>query len=152
MKLGIIHISDFHVREDEVFLDYKIDAFINSFNEYNDIRNYVIAFSGDLAFSGKEKEYKKSRYLIGQFIKKLQDKDRNVDLIMVPGNHDLCLPDNARTIDDIIELFKNPITEDTLTAELAFLDNYYKFSHVKFLNANKKRIDKLADRINLYFD
>lgn len=103
MKVAIIHLSDFHIKDREHFERAKYNGIISSLNALGELDDYLVVFSGDLANSGDINEYKKSRFLFGQLINGIKQKnnDKFVNLLMVPGNHDLCLPKDARTSEDI---------------------------------------------------
>ena len=131
MKVAIVHLSDFHIRDREVFLNQKVDGVLSALNVLGNIDDYVVVFSGDLSHSGQVNEFKKSRYLIGKIISGIKQKNGNkfVNLFMVPGNHDLCLPQNAREGKDIQEHYDNGTIEKILDAEASYLENYYLYSN-----------------------
>lgn len=144
MRLAIIHLSDFHVKGSGKFSDKKIDGLIKSLNTLGNVDEYLIIFSGDLAFSGKPNEYKSSRYIFGKIIAGIKQKNKNkyVDLYMVPGNHDLCFPDDPRSRAYIQEHYENGRIDDLLKTELSYLDNYYEYSNANSLVP----YDKLLNR------
>ncbi len=144
MRLAIIHLSDFHVNDSSRFSDRKIDGLIKSLNTLGTVDEYLIIFSGDLAFSGKPNEYKKSRYIFGKIIAGIKQKNNNnfVDLYMVPGNHDLCFPDNPRSRAYIQEYYENGKIDDLLNTEFSYLDNYYAYSNANAIIP----YDKLLNR------
>lgn len=130
MKIAIIHLSDFHIKEKDRFLDYKINQLTNAINTLKNIDSYIIAFSGDLAYSGEKSEYNKSKYLIGKIINNLQTTNNTIKLLMVPGNHDLCLPDNARDGKEIQDYYNTGTINKYLPIEFSYLSNFYENSHV----------------------
>lgn len=144
MKVAIIHLSDFHIVENERFSKVKIDEFMESLNILGDVDEYIIAFSGDLAYSGKINEYKASRYLFGQIIRGLKQKNGNrfIPLLLTPGNHDLCLPEGARVRSEIQQRYDSDTIDEALPTEYSYLDNYYQHS-----NANGRvPFDKMLER------
>ena len=48
MKTAIIHISDFHIKENDHFIVDKIDKIANALNVLGKIDKYIVIFSGDL--------------------------------------------------------------------------------------------------------
>src|SRR5690554_5010630 len=98
MKVAIVHISDFHVKAGEHFINEKISMFLDSLNTLGTVHEYAIVFSGDLADSGQINEYKSSRYIIGKIIEGIKQKNNGkfVDVLIVPGNHDLTLNEESR--------------------------------------------------------
>ena len=144
MKIGIVHLSDFHVYENERFLSEKINRFLESLNVLGNVDEYVVIFSGDLANSGKINEYKSSRYIIGQIIQGIKQKNNNkpIELFMVPGNHDLDMSKNPRTGEDIANAYKNNLIESLIDNEIKLFNNYYKHSHANGHISNDKILDK----------
>ena len=68
---------------------------------------------------------------MGQIISRVKVKNGNkfVNLFMVPGNHDLCLPENPREGKDIQEYYDSGKIEEIVQTEVKFLENYYLHSH-----------------------
>lgn len=135
MRIAIIHLSDFHIHSNEHILDQKINGILSATNILENIDDYIIVFSGDLSYSGQINEFKQSRYVFGKIIRGIKEKNNNkfVTLLMVPGNHDLCLPPNARARKDIQEHYDNESIEELIPEESTYLENYYLYS-----NANGK--------------
>ena len=132
MKVAIIHLSDFHIKDREHFERAKVNGIISSLNALDKVDEYLVVFSGDLANSGRINEYRQSRYLFGQLINGIKQKNNNkfVNLIMVPGNHDLCLPEDARTSDDIQQAYFDGTIESRVEEEIRYLDNFYNYSNI----------------------
>ena len=131
MKIAILHLSDFHVCDNDRFANQKIDGVLSSLNSLGKVDDFVVAFSGDLSQSGQINEYKKSRYLFNRIIAGIKQKNDNkfVNVFMVPGNHDLCLPNNARERRDIQEHYNDNTIEDLIPEEAKYLENYYMYSN-----------------------
>ena len=135
MKIAIVHLSDFHIRAGDQFLSLKTNGILSALNILGKVDDYIVVFSGDLSNSGQVNEFKQSRYLLGKIISGIKQKNDNkfINLFMVPGNHDLCLPKNVRVREDIQEHYDNETIEDLIPAEVSYLENYYSYS-----NANGK--------------
>jgi len=144
MKIALIHLSDFHVKSDANFSNTKINRFIECLNVLGNVDEYVIVFSGDLAFSGEALQYKHSRYIFGRIIAALREKNGNkfVNLILTPGNHDLCLPHNARERADIQKNYDNGTIETLLPDEFDFLNNYYLHSNLNGRTPYNKTLER----------
>ncbi len=144
MKIAILHLSDFHILAGERFLSEKIKRFGDSLNILGNVDEYVIVFSGDLANSGKANEYKCSRYIIGQIIYDIKQKNDNksVDLLMVPGNHDLTLTKESRDSSVIQEAYEKKSIEHNVISEIELLNNYYFYSHAN----TRVPYDKILER------
>ena len=61
MKIAIIHLSDFHIQENCRICSAKLNALVSALSVLGNVDHYVIAFSGDLAASGKINEYRTAR-------------------------------------------------------------------------------------------
>lgn len=88
----ILHLSDLHVRTDTVWSTAPIlsDAKRLILDQANRENVDVVVFTGDIAFSGKEAEYK----IAGDWLDDLclQPTGLNLDpkgVVFVPGNHDV---------------------------------------------------------------
>ncbi len=143
MKTAIIHISDFHIRENDHIISEKIDKMISALNVLGKIDKYIVIFSGDLAYSGKVNEYKKTKFITGSILKKLLELSNNekVEFLMVPGNHDMVLDENSRKCDDILKYYKENIIDEKLDEEISMFDNFYKESKVRMSKRKDKTID-----------
>lgn len=131
MKIGIVHLSDFHIHEGDRFLAQKIDGVLSALNVLGALDDYIVIFSGDLSNSGQVNEFKCSRYLIGRIINGIKQKNNNkfVNFFMVPGNHDLCIPLNARERKDIQDHYDTETIEELIDTEISYLENYYLYSN-----------------------
>lgn len=131
MKIAILHLSDFHIKNGERFLNNKIDAINSALNVLGQIDDYIIVFSGDLSNSGQVNEFKQSRFLFGKLINGIKKKNDNkfVNLFLVPGNHDLNLPKHPRGRKEIQQAYNEGKIETILQNEFKYLNNFYIFSN-----------------------
>ena len=74
MKIAIIHLSDFHIKNGSKFIIEKIKKINDATTACGNIDEYVIVFSGDLAASGQIEEYKQSRFIFNTLINGLKEK------------------------------------------------------------------------------
>lgn len=74
MKILLIHLSDAHLK-DNTYIDEKIiNAQVQAINSLGKFDKCCIVFSGDLAYSGQENEYKKAKFYLGNLWRKLTNK------------------------------------------------------------------------------
>lgn len=144
MKVAIVHISDFHVKAGERFINEKINRFLDSLNALGTVDEYAIVFSGDLAYSGQINEYKSSRYVIGKIIDGIKQKynKKFVDLFIVPGNHDLPLTRESRNRVYIQQHYDDNRIEPIVADEIKLLNNFYTYSHAN----SQVPYDKIINR------
>lgn len=143
MKTAIIHISDFHIKENDHFIIEKIDKMITALNVLGKIDKYIAIFSGDLAYSGKVNEYRKAKFIIRNIYGRLKNlsNTEKVELLMVPGNHDMVFGEDSRECDDIIKYYKENKIDQQLEEEIKKFDNFYNESGVRMSNKKDKIID-----------
>ncbi|HEU5141282.1 MAG TPA: metallophosphoesterase [Bacillales bacterium] len=90
MKIGVLHISDIHlkVRNNPVLEKVKkIHSGIKS--ETYGLSHLFLVISGDIAYSGKLEEYNNGMMLIDTVKQNVADELKlDVSVIIIPGNHD----------------------------------------------------------------
>lgn len=92
MKIGILHLTDTHLKPSSNWLSDKFSNIINAIkNKFEDCDKIYIVFTGDIANTGIENEYtiaihflNSLRSLLNRFYK---DKLFQ-EIILTPGNHD----------------------------------------------------------------
>lgn len=105
----ILHLSDLHIRTNSTWSTTPIlsDAKRIILEQANEDNVDVVAFTGDIAFSGKEAEYK----IAAQWLEDLalSQNGLNIDakaLLLVPGNHDVdrdAIPPPATAIENTLK-------------------------------------------------
>lgn len=152
MKIAIIHISDFHIKRSDLFIDDKIEKIAISLNALGNVDKYIIVFSGDLAFSGKGEEYSKSKYITGKLLASIQKLSyEKVELLMVPGNHDMELSEESRKSNDIMKHYENKTIDDYLDEEKKLFKNFYEKSNIRDNQKQDKIIDNCYIKIEKLF-
>lgn len=92
MKLGILHLTDLHIANETEFWNSRAAKIVSAVrNDFHSCEKIFIVCTGDIAFSGKEEEYKIAskfftalRSLLNQFL----DRKCHDVIILTPGNHD----------------------------------------------------------------
>lgn len=119
MKIGILHLSDLHINNDN-YLD-KVELIVQACSfDVNQASELYITISGDIAQYGRKEEYEKAKEFIQSLKEKIKPKNRliPIEIILVPGNHDCCF-DNVKSTRKLI--IKN-CHNDTITEEDYFSD------------------------------
>lgn len=92
MKVLFLHLSDIHIRDKSTYSNDKIKKMITAITQEESIEKIFIILSGDIAFEGIKEQYQLSRKILGQIIVKLKQKyniNDCIDVLVVPGNHDI---------------------------------------------------------------
>ncbi|GMN07114.1 ATP-binding protein [Croceitalea sp. MTPC5] len=90
MNVLFLHISDIHLKDHDNSISKKVDKLFDSFkNKLNEVDHLVFISSGDIAFSGNEKQYQIAQEIFDDLKKKVTSySNHKPELIVVPGNHD----------------------------------------------------------------
>src|ERR1043165_4605964 len=102
MKLSVIHLSDFHIKESDLSITTLVDKIKAALkHQLMASQACVVIVSGDVAFSGKKAEYKIAKSFLTAIDAQIRLTNPNLKLkwLMVPGNHDcdFTLEDDVRT-------------------------------------------------------
>ncbi|WP_165749982.1 metallophosphoesterase family protein [Cellulophaga sp. Z1A5H] len=119
MKIGILHLSDLHIQDDD--LTSRIDNLVKSVEyDVKQISHLYIVLSGDVANFGRKTEFENAKIFITKLTEKLKEKWRvlNIKIISVPGNHDCCFDNEKKTRKSIL----NDCKKDIIDEEDYFLD------------------------------
>jgi predicted phosphodiesterase len=90
MQLGILHLSDIHFKQERNVILNRTDKIFDAVkNSYKGCEALILIISGDIAFSGKKKEYENAKYFIRKLYPSLKQY-LNIDpyALFIPGNHD----------------------------------------------------------------
>ena len=118
MKILFLHLSDLHIKDNSQ-LNIKIDKIISATQTIENVEKCIIICSGDLAFSGKEDEYKHVRIFLGTLLKKFgESRKQYIESYIVPGNHDMILNFDSRTSSDILSYLKEGKEDEYFNLEL----------------------------------
>lgn len=133
MRIGIIHLSDLHISNKAAIHQEKISALINSLQLFQPFEGAIIAFSGDIAGSGKSNEYLLATRLIGSLASELRSKynigQSNIKIILAPGNHDMNREISPQVERKKVELwYKQREIVDHISDELNRMRDFYDFA------------------------
>lgn len=120
MKLLFLHLSDIHLENKNTLSLKKLSKMSLALNNL-EVDKVFLIISGDLTKSGKEEEYLEFKKMIGFLVDELKknSKQKNIEMLIVPGNHDI-------NYNDI------PMDRDTLQKKV-FVQNEYKEIQQKYI-------------------
>lgn len=132
MKILFLHLSDAHFKQDTRLNDINIGAIVRSLPPKGAFDECVLVFSGDIAHSGNENEYKVAGRMIGILLKEIKDKyfegKKRIATLIVPGNHDNLPKNKDRNYNDIKGYYTDKKIDKHYYEDLAELDNFFSFS------------------------
>lgn len=106
MKVAIIQISDIHLASAKDFIISRMKLIAKSARTVTDSCDKIImAIAGDVADKGRSEEYAEALSFFNKLEKEiLQNNDvvKNIDYIIVPGNHDCSLSNSEPLRDALI--------------------------------------------------
>lgn len=131
MKILFLHLSDMHITGKKSVNHNQIKKIINAINVVGNFDKILIVLSGDCAFSGKAIEYTGVRRIVGNIISGIRAKfnyNDKINVITVPGNHDLDYDIGSLTVEDLNDIYSTNTYDKELSAEISKLNNYFNFS------------------------
>ncbi|WP_019541037.1 metallophosphoesterase [Proteiniphilum acetatigenes] len=104
MKIGIIHLTDLHIKETNNWIQDKIAGIVSALHlDFSKIDKIFIIISGDIANKGKG--YNEAETILTKFKNSLERfiEDTSFEYILVPGNHDCNFHEPNQVRDIIID-------------------------------------------------
>ena len=139
MRIAIVHLSDFHIKDKDIINYNKVSGFVSSLKSFEKIDDVMIVISGDIAYSGKINEYKTYEKLKNSLINKIKSElclNTFIPIYTVPGNHDINYDVLERKHKEIVEAYKGNKIDSLLDNEFKSIESFCAF------NTNKLSIDK----------
>lgn len=132
MKLVFFHLSDLHFQDSKGAHPAKIHAVVDSLAAYMPFEGIVIVLSGDIAATGNANQYKIASTFLGRLVSTFRNKylirEKNIKILIVPGNHDIDWGGQPRLDSATIRAFSDIEKEEYLQRELKCMKNYFSFS------------------------
>ena len=123
MKIKILHLSDLHFTVNNTSQNIVLSSLYKKIE--NDIvptnKPDILIITGDIAFSGKQKEYEKAKEYIDSIANLCKIKHENI--FIVPGNHDV---DREKIEKSHIKWWYNFEDEESLIENLSSSDSFPK--------------------------
>lgn len=132
MKFGLLHLSDIHLKDQKNFIQGKEESLCNAIaNLDSEIKEIIIIISGDIAYSGKLKEFDIADNILRNLKSILTLRKFNVNIILIPGNHDcnfenIDKDERGKIVKDIVEE-KTAINLNLINEVSSPLKNFFDF-------------------------
>ena len=140
MRVLIVQLSDMHCKAEASKYQTKLTKAVESIRTIQNVDSAVLVFSGDLVNAASKNEYRAAKQLMGKFLTDLGATfDCFVPLMLVPGNHDMNLPQGCRTSKEILEWDK----DDHLDAECSRLESFFEYA--------KRKVPNLVTKTEFWF-
>lgn len=160
MKILFLHLSDAHFEEGTYVNERIINSQVKAINSLDKFDECVIIFTGDITYSGQVNEYEQAGNYIDLLQRKITEKFRlktKINIIVIPGNHDINFENAFRDRDEVCCLRGKSVKAEVVQNELLRFDNFYKFAekYSCFENENLVEVkyidyeDKTRLQINL---
>lgn len=132
MKIGILHLSDLHIQEDD--LTNRIENLVKSVEyDIKQISHLYLVFSGDIVNFGRKSEFENAKIFVKGLTVRLKEKWKllNIKIVAVPGNHDCCFDNEKKTRKSILNDCKTDIVdeEDYFIDAMAVQSDFWDFTN-----------------------
>lgn len=110
MQALLIHLSDIHFTEDDDSYSKLAHRILSAIlAAYSRCDHCIILVTGDIAYSGKSKEYHVACSFFEKLRSGLKPISSNISVFLCPGNHDCDFTENSSVREILIEnLHRNP--------------------------------------------
>lgn len=145
MRLLILHLSDMHVKDHGSIESFRIQKIADSVASVGYFDRAILVISGDIAFSGTADQYDHAWKLVGNIITKVKKRNNHperIEVICVPGNHDLNHFGAPKTSEMLQEIRKSNKYESCLNDEFKKQSAFFDFANRNQCFASKGAFDR----------
>lgn len=158
MKAAILHLSDSHFKEQDNPIQTRVDRIAGALRSLGNFEDIYLVFSGDIANSGKAKEYEIALdFLIklGEEIKSEPGINR-LEYVVIPGNHDCNFASDSQSRRLMIDSLRNSknieLKDDSVIKTLCGIqDEFFNFLET-LCNTKYEGLDRLSYEYRFPFD
>jgi len=132
MKILFLHIGDMHIKNKEGINEFQIRKIADALNSFSGFDKVIIIIAGDIAQSGTPEQYKYARWLVGKLITSIKTKCKtsvSIEVVCVPGNHDLNHNGTPMTSTELQDIKKSNSYDENLPAELKKQQEFFNFAN-----------------------
>ena len=131
MKILFLHIGDMHIKDHNSVNSFQINKIADTLNSFSSFDKVVLIVAGDIAQSGTADQYYHAGHLIGKLIAAIKRRFKyrdKIDVLCVPGNHDLDHKGNPMTSEFLQGIRKVNSYEKHLPGELQKQEAFFNFA------------------------
>lgn len=140
MKILFLHIGDMHIVDRQGINFFQIKKLVDTFHGFGSFDKILLIIAGDISQSGQMEQYGHAKKLIGFLIAQIKracNYSSKLDVICVPGNHDIDHGGKSRTSDELQTIRNTRAYDKCLPGELEKQEAFFNFS--KFNNCFEEK-------------
>jgi len=155
MNLLIIHLGDIHLKSEEDIVLSRVEKITDTIkNNIHGYKSIFICVTGDIAFSGAEKQYNIAEQFFDDIRKELERYATiPIHFIFVPGNHDCILKSDDPLISgelDVRDVLIQTIRKQDSPIPTGLINNCTKIQSNFFKFEEKLTVVPLVNNDNVY--
>ena len=131
MKVLFLHIGDLHIKNSNGINEFQIKKIADSINVCVGCDKLILAITGDITHSGESGQYDVAYRCIGKIItsiKTCSNYKGDIEVVCVPGNHDIDHMGSSRTSEELREIRISNSYEKNLAAEVDKQKAFFNFA------------------------
>lgn len=144
MKILFLHLSDAHLKDALNDSIININKMLDAIAQVGHFDECLIVFSGDIAHAGQSGSYCVAKQLIEKIkigINEKFIKNKKIEVLIVPGNHDNFIKNKNRNAIELEQYYKEKQVDMKFKEDLLELDAFYEFANSQDCFIENKIID-----------
>ena len=132
MKVLILHLSDMHVKDRKSIDSFRIKKIADAVVSAGSFDRAILVISGDIAYGGTTDQYKHAWELVGNIITEIKNRNhykKHIEVICVPGNHDLNHFGAPRSSEMLQTIRKNNQYDSSLKDEFKKQSAFFEYAN-----------------------
>lgn len=151
MRILFLHLSDLHLKDPNSVSTFQIKKIVDTLNVQGAFNRLILILSGDITSSGESPQFDAAYKFIGSFItivKEISGYSSHIDILCVPGNHDLNHNGESMTSECLQGIHKANLYEEHLPAEIDKMTDFYNYAVKNCCFKNKEAFWQMLININ----
>lgn len=131
LRILFLQISDLHLKSMSGVNEFQLKKIGDAVHAHGSFDALLIILSGDLAFSGENDQYVAVTRLKDLLISAIKSSclfDGKIEIVCVPGNHDIAHGDPAKSGMDLLEIRKENSYEKYVSSELMKQRSFFAYA------------------------
>ncbi len=131
MKILFLHLSDLHLKSINSVDNNHISKILDSLRSFGSFDEMILVLSGDIAFSGEEEQYFAAKRIISTIFREIKKKKiffKNINVVCVPGNHDVKFGETTLSSEDLNRILSDFSYSKYLPEEILKQKHFFEFA------------------------